>query len=399
MSFLYRKLHDALFAPPEAYRQKYVVPRVEALRQLPAPGQGEGQAPAQLENRLFISGGKLDTRLRVLRGAIAQQLKAGRAVVVVQPAGKPLYSFTTEFTQRYLNACDGSYDPLCGYSVRGSSLLLSHAASALGLSASEASALLTPLCDEMEYFAQHRGELGMGSFVNATSRELGAAAFEQGDARLAESHSAGEVSNRLDWLRASLEESCRFGGAGTSLRTAARAEAVTVVRLPQDAAGWLAIALAELKSLSNSGGLDVLPVFLDFHISDTCRPFVEGLPCGRCFCYQDLPALGWVWSAAIAASSTGCLLRHTGESAQIASRYFGKTKASKRVSTASSAISKCDSGGLMGIFDSTTLSDSHGCSVSYEWEPAIPEGVISALDDDEGIFIFQNHNKPYRINL
>lgn len=53
----------------------------------------------------------------------------------------------------------------------------------------------------------------------------------------------------------------------------------------------------------------------------------------------------------------------------------------------------------MGIFGSTTLSSSHGCTVSYEWEPTIPDDVIRKLDDNEGIFFYQDFNMPYRIDV
>ena len=79
----------------------------------------------------------------------------------------------------------------------------------------------------------------------------------------------------------------------------------------------------------------VFAVFLDAYLHDDCRPLVEGLTCGRCFCYQDLPSQPWLWQAATASCIAGCVFRHMGESAQAISRYFGQTKVRKWTQTES----------------------------------------------------------------
>lgn len=390
MSHLFQIVYDAMFASPEAFRQQHV--RFPISRK-------KNEKQDQLENRIFISGGILSTRLRVLNGAIGQQLKTGRAVVVLQPANKPLYDFTSEFPQITLNACDGTYDPFCGQSLEDSSRMLSDAAVACGFSVAEAADLIPSITDEIAHLFQHDGEVHLGDFVHTTSRDLGNAAFVQNADQLAESHEDKEINARLDWLRFAAGRHCRFNHAGISLYSTVKPQTVTVIRLPQSSTCWMSFALYELTNLQNSSHFDIMPVFLGMNISETCRATVEGLPGGRCFCYQDLPSLGWIWSTSIAASSTGCLLKHIGISAQTVSNYFGKDKVAKVTNTTSFSKSNCDSGGLMGIFGSKTLSDSSGCTVSYEWEPAIPDNAIRQLDDDEGIFIYQNFNKPYRINV
>lgn len=394
-------LYDALFATPEAYRQLHpVLPRRE-LSQLSAPRQdGQQKEDAgQLENRLFISGGSLAPRLRVLNGAIGQQLDAGRAVVVLQPANRTASPVSPRYPQTVLSAVDGSYDPLAGASAAEASDLLYDCALAGNFSAAEAADLTQALWDELESLAHSDRGLHMGGFAATPSRQWSQNAFAQWNLALSESHSSESVRSRLDRIRCNISRHCRFSGSGRSLAGTVQPGAVTVLRLPQNSSAWMALALHELTDLQNFGDVEVLPVFLGIYLSDRFQHTVEGLPGGRCFCYQDLPALGWVWPAAIAASATGCLLRHIGTSAQAISSYFGKEQVAKVARTTSSGVSDCDSGGLMGIFGSTTLSSSRGCTVSYEWEPAIPENVVQRLDEDEGIFFYQNQSKTYRVNI
>ena len=76
MPLSFSLLYDALFATPETYRRLHpALPRRD-LPRLPVAQQGVGREKdaGQLENRLFISGGSLAPRLRVLNGAIGQQL-------------------------------------------------------------------------------------------------------------------------------------------------------------------------------------------------------------------------------------------------------------------------------------------------------------------------------------
>lgn len=401
MPLSFSLLYDALFATPETYRRLHpALPRRD-LPRLPVAQQGVGREKdaGQLENRLFISGGSLAPRLRVLNGAIGQQLGAGRAVVVLQPANRTIPTVDPQYPQTILNAVDGSYDPLAGASIAEAADLLYDCALAGDFSAAEAADLTQALWDELESLAHSDEGLHMGGFAATPSRQWSQNAFAQDDLALSESHSSESIRSRLDRIRRSISRHCRFSGSGRSLAGIIQPGTVTVLCLPQNSSAWMAFALHELTDLQNRGDVEVLPVFLGIYLSDRFRHAVEGLPGGRCFCYQDLPALGWVWQAAIAASATGCLLRHIGTSAQVISSYFGKAQVAKVARTTSSGVSDCDSGGLMGIFGSTTLSSSRGCTVSYEWEPAIPENVIQYLDEDEGIFFYRNQSKPYRVNI
>lgn len=400
MSLNLKLLFDAIFASPESYRQLHAgaskslfTKRASSLKAEDIPSD------EQAENRIFISGGRRDTRLRVLEGFMAQQLKAGHAVVLIQPANASTYTISASFPQISLSACDGTYDPLFGQSSEDAVRMLSDSAVACGLSVAEAASLNDPIMDEMNCFATTQNTVHIGDFVQTNSREIGKMAFAQGDEILSESHEDRTTNAQIDWLRSEIKRSCCFKFCGLSITSAVKPGGITVVRIPQSSAAWISFVLYELTDLQNRWlGFDVLPVFLEINISETCRSTVEGLPGGCCFCYSDLPALGWLWTAAAAACSIGCVLQHHGNSAKIISDYFGKQRVAKIANTTSSGVSRTDSGGLMGIFGTNTLSNSRGCTVSYEWEPVIPENAIRELDDDEGIFLYKNFNKPFRIN-
>lgn len=398
MSFPLSMLYDAVFATPETYRQRYVVPQKKLFASTDVAVK-KPDADGELENRLFISGGKRTPRMRVLNGAISQQLEKGRAVVLIQPAGVTYSMVDAQFLQSNLSPMDGSYDPFYGYSIDNVVDMLIKSAIAEGFSTAEAADLTHAITDEIDYLAATQNMLSLGEFVHTSSRKIGEDAFNKGNDRLTESHAECTINARIDRLRLLLRRLCQFSPSGKSIAASVTPGTVTVLKLPQNSPAWMAIALHELNSLQVESNLDVFPLFVEIYISETCQPLLEKLSGGRCFCYQDLPALGWLWSVATTASSTGCLLKHVGTSAQIISDYFGKQQVKKMARTVSSGRSNCDSGGFMGIFGATTLSSSHSCTISYDWEPAIPDGVIRDLDDDEGIFFYQNMNKTYRINI
>ena len=150
MPLSFSLLYDALFATPETYRRLHpALPRRD-LPRLPVAQQGVGREKdaGQLENRLFISGGSLAPRLRVLNGAIGQQLGAGRAIVVLQPANRTIPTVDPQYPQTILNAVDGSYDPLAGASIAEAADLLYDCALAGDFSAAEAADLTQALWDE-----------------------------------------------------------------------------------------------------------------------------------------------------------------------------------------------------------------------------------------------------------
>ena len=140
-----------------------------------------------------------------------------------------------------------------------------------------------------------------------------------------------------------------------------------------------------------------MTVFCELHLDGACRAQVEGLPCGRLFCYQDLPALGWVWQAATDVCQAGCVLCHWGESAQVLSSYFGRVLREKPVASRTTSFGQCDSGGPMGLFRTRTVTTSEGYSGSYLWEPEVPEEVIRGLGENEGLLISQNRLEGFRI--
>ncbi len=291
---------------------------------------------------------------------------------------------------------EGSYDPLWGRTAEEACRLLVDAAVGTGLSPGEAAALTLPLRDELDYLSRRDGTLSLGAFARASARELGEAAFAQGDGRLAESHSAPEVSAKLDWLRLHLRTGCP-PAPGRPLGAALRPGAVTLLGLPQGEAAWAALALSELRGLGSVGRAGILTVFCELHLDGACRAQVEGLPCGRLFCYQDLPALGWMWQAATDACQAGCVLCHWGESAQVLSAYFGRVLREKPVASRTTSFGQCDSGGPMGLFRTRTVTTSEGYSGSYLWEPEVPEEVIRGLGENEGILFSQNRLEGFRI--
>jgi len=398
MSMLFNMMRDAVFATPETYRRRYVTPAKKSFACI-EEAREKTDKEGELENRLFISGGKWSPRMRVLCGAIDQQLKAGRAVVVIQPANMTSDTIGSQFSFESLSPMDGSYDPFYDYSTDDVVEMLIADATAEGFSKAEAADLTQALDDEIGYLSASENELCIGNFVNTSSRKIGEIAFGQGNVQLAESHAQYTINARIDKLRLALRKRCNFSSVGKSIAASAKPGTMTVLKLPGNSPSWMASVLYELNYLQDKGKADVLPVFLEMHISETCRSMLEGLPGGRYFCYQDLPSMGWLWNVATAASPAGCLLKHIGTSAQIISDCFGKQRVEKVVRTRSSSRSNCDSGGFMGIFGSTTLSSSHGCTVSYEWEPTIPDDVIRKLDDNEGIFFYQDFNMPYRIDV
>lgn len=398
MSLSLRMLYDAVFSTPETYQQLYVAPQKKSLASVSVEWK-KNTTEGELENRLLISGGKKTPRLRVLSGVIAEQLKEGRAVVVIEPTGTLSETANTYFLQDELSPIDGSYDPFYGHSINDIVDMLIEGAMAEGISAAEAADLVQAIADEIDYLAATQHTPHLSGFVYTSSRELGMSAFSQGNDQLPDSHSDRTVSARLDRLRLSLRRFYQVSTLGMSISSSVSPGRVTVLKLPQNVPSWMAFALHELNTLQVESDFEIFTVFEGIYISEKCRSQLEALPGGRCFCYQDLPAIGWLWSIATAASSAGCLLKHTGLSAQIVSDCFGKKRVTKVTRTTSSGRSSCDSGGFMGIFGSNTLSSSHSCTISYEWEPAIPDGAIRELDDDEGIFFYENMNKPYRINI
>lgn len=109
-----RRLFDALFLPVEAYRARYGAhPPAPRHGKLPVPGGPlDGWQPE--EGRLWISGGTPAARRWVLGRMLAQQLAAGRAVLVLQPEGAPLLPLDGRTPQAVQSAREGSYDPLWG---------------------------------------------------------------------------------------------------------------------------------------------------------------------------------------------------------------------------------------------------------------------------------------------
>ena len=51
----------------------------------------------------------------------------------------------------------------------------------------------------------------------------------------------------------------------------------------------------------------------------------------------------------------------------------------------------------MGLFGSTTVTESTSQSETYEWEAAVPEGTIAGLPEDEAVFIYNGTRERWRI--
>lgn len=388
-----QKIWDALFAPPELYRQKYAAITAKQTIRTPQLQLEPGGKAAQYANRSFITGGALEMRLRVLKGTIAQQLEEGRGVVVLQPAAMPVYRLT-EGPQTCLAVPNGGYDPLQGRSDAEGVSLFQKVLTGLGMQPAEVAKTTNALSDEFHILWENRA-LNLSSFTAHSSREWSRKAFQEGNDLIAESHSEPSAQNTLDWLRGQLCFHQTSSQPGCSLRETVKPGSVTVLQFPVGKDPWILFALNELSEFWMP--TSVFAVFLDAYLHDDCRPLVEGLTCGRCFCYQDLPSQPWLWQAATTSCIAGCVFRHMGESAQTISRYFGQTKVRKRTQTDARAVADCDTGGLMGLFGSTTVTESTGQSETYEWEAAVPEEAIAGLPEDEAIFIYNGTHERWRI--
>lgn len=368
---------DALTLPAEDYLQRYrseVKPPALTLT-----GGWNGGVPEAGPLRVLISGGERSVRERLMWSLVERLREAGRSLVVVQAEER--MSDVHPAGLKVLRTQDGSYDPLKGRSsVAGLHLLLG-AAAAEGLKQTD---VFTPLSDEIHYLSDN---LSMEAFLALDSRRLGAEAFQREDDILAASHSL-PGSLHLDYLRERLcYGSCRRR-EGESLSQAAQPGRGVCVGVPNGNAAWIGAVLAELNDLCRTVR-NPFVVFSDIYIPETCRSGMEILTCGRCICSSDLPAEGWLWTFGTKAATTGLLLRHSGQSAEVISQYFHQVQREQVTRAANRGQAQCDCGGFMGLFGSCTISTATTVTTAQQWEPRFSADRIEHLRQTEGIFTHQ----------